>query len=105
MERLDIPDDSWSKEAIESNALLEKFAQINNWERYAFLKQTGDIRTYTRFGNEKIFYGSLFFSVQEQKAKWSITYGPWSSNGTKYVKTFKQNHFVLIFCFKDSSML
>ncbi|XP_002164911.3 acyl-coenzyme A thioesterase THEM4 isoform X1 [Hydra vulgaris] len=85
MERLDIPDDSWSKKAKESNALLENFAQLNNWEKHDLVKQTGDIRTYGRCGNEKIFYGALFYSIHEQRAKGSITYGPWSSNGTNYV--------------------
>ncbi|XP_065672533.1 acyl-coenzyme A thioesterase THEM4-like [Hydra vulgaris] len=85
MERLDIPDYTWSEKAKESNLLLEKYAQSNNWERFIFKKQTGEIKTYFNFGNEKIFYGSMYFSVKEQAAKWSATYGPWSNNGSGIV--------------------
>ncbi|XP_012553501.1 acyl-coenzyme A thioesterase THEM4 isoform X1 [Hydra vulgaris] len=85
MERLDIPDYTWSEKAKESNAQLEKYSLSNNWERYILNSQTGKIRTYLYFGNEKVFYGAMFFSVKEQAAKWSVTYGPWSNNGAGIV--------------------
>ncbi|XP_065672525.1 acyl-coenzyme A thioesterase THEM4-like [Hydra vulgaris] len=83
MEALSISD--WSEKAKDSNTLLEKYAKKNNWEKYMLREETGDKRNPNYFENEKVFYGSLYFSVKDQAAKWSVTYGPWSNNGKKIV--------------------
>ena len=82
MIRLDVPEDSWSKEAVKFNKELEKFVEENNWTKIPINKQNDEIRHYAYCGNEKIFNGYLYVSAEERKGILLVTFGPWAYDHT-----------------------
>ena len=78
-EKIDVPDESWSTEAVKLYDSIENNAK---WKKYYHVYDATGEPVYSRVMGNKGSIGALFYCEEEKRSKGLVTFGPWTNAGT-----------------------